>query len=133
MKVVGHLNGRVDQPTETIDGFFAAREELDSVIVTHEDIRALHSTAHQMIDGVGILNSKSAVGVGVIHAPCFAPQLAPAIPDRCPSDHRKNVAILRLVSPFPPKNPPESWRRLIGHFFTIRIAMAYGSLAKKVP
>jgi hypothetical protein len=75
MKVIGHLNGRVDLPPEPIDGFFTAREELDSVIVTQKDVRTLHATAHQMIDGVGILNSKSAVGVRVIHARMFRPSL----------------------------------------------------------
>ena len=73
MKVVRHLNGRVDPPSESIDGFFTANEKLGSVIVTQKDVRTLHAAAHQMIDGVGILNSKSAVGVGVIHAHIFRP------------------------------------------------------------
>ena len=59
VKVIGQNDERVKHPAGPIDGTFQAYQEPAAITIVRDDILPTVTPGHDMVDGVGVLNSQS--------------------------------------------------------------------------
>ena len=59
VKVIGQYHETVKHPSRPLDGTFQAYQEPAAIPIVHNDILPTVTPGHDMVDGVGVLDSQS--------------------------------------------------------------------------